>query len=256
MRVFLLAVLAALLWPMAASAMPLPDCAGTIEVAHAHVVRVEKNGALILGDGRAMLLEGIRLPGADRPSDPIASVALDALRELAMKEPLTLTSTPPKDDRYDRVRVQAFGNAWLQVELLRRGLARATIAPDREECSPDFYEAEVEARNARRGLWSLPAYAVRQAGSLSAPAGSFQLVEGRIVTVATHDGRVFLDFNMDFRRGFTASIAPEDRKAFRGSDPALEDLAGHDVRLRGIVEDFNGRAEIALSNPRQIEILK
>jgi endonuclease YncB( thermonuclease family) len=236
--------------------MPLPDCAGTVEVAHAHIVRVEKNGALILSDGRAVLLEGIRLPGADRPSDPIASTALDVLRELAMKEPLTLTSTPPKEDRYDRVRVQAFGNNWLQVELLRRGLARAYIAPDREECSPDFYEAEVEARKAKRGLWALPEYAVRQAGSFLAPPGSFQVVEGRIVNVATHDGRVFLDFNTDFRKGLSAIIAPDDHKAFRGSDPALEDLAGHEVRLRGIVEEFNGRPEIALFNPKQVEFLQ
>jgi endonuclease YncB( thermonuclease family) len=249
-------ILTGFLFPAAACAMPLPDCAGAVEVAHAHIVRVEKNGALILSDGRAVLLEGIRLPGADRPGDVIAATALDVLRELAMKEPLTLTSTLPKEDRYDRVRVQAFGNNWLQVELLQRGLARAYIAPDREECSPDFYEAEVEARQARRGLWALPEYAVRKAASFSAPPGSFQVVEGRIVNVATHDGRVFLDFNMDFHKGFSAIIAPDDHKAFRGSDPALEDLAGHEVRLRGIVEEFNGRPEIGLFNPKQVEFLQ
>ena len=236
--------------------MPLPDCAGSVETARAHVVRVEKNGALILGDGRVVLLEGIRLPGADRPSGAIASAALDALRALATKETLTLTVTEPQRDRYDRLHAQAFGDVWLQTELLRRGLARVSIAPDRQECSPDFYEAEVEARNARRGLWALPEFAVRQAGALSAPAGSFQVVEGRVLNVASHDGRVFLDFNSDYRKGFSATIAPEDRKAFRDSDPALEDLAGHEVRLRGIVENFGGRPEIALSNPRQVELLK
>jgi micrococcal nuclease len=236
--------------------MPLPDCAGSVEIAHAQIVRVEKNGTLILNDDRAVLLEGIRLPGADRPGDPIATQALAVLRELAMKEVLTLTSTPPKEDRYDRVRVQAFSNVWLQAELLKRRLARVAITPDRQECSPDFYEAEIEARNAKRGLWALPEFAVQQAGSLSAPAGSFQVVEGQVANVVTHDGRFFLDFNADYRKGFSATIAPDDRKAFRASDPALEDLAGHKIRLRGIVENFNGRTEIALSNPRQIEFLK
>src|ERR1700761_9177997 len=101
MRPFFSLVLTGVLFPIPAFAMPLPDCAGTVEVAHAHIVRVEKNGALILSDGRAMLLEGIRLPGADRPGDAIAEEALDTLRELSMKEALTLTSTPPKEDRYD-----------------------------------------------------------------------------------------------------------------------------------------------------------
>ena len=236
--------------------MPLPDCAGAVEAASAKIIRVERNGTLILKDGRAVLLEGIRLPGADRPSDPIAAKALDTLRELAMKEALTLTTTPPKQDRYDRIRVQAFGNVWLQTELLKRGLARVAVRPDRQECSPDFYEAEIQARRAKRGLWALPEFAVRQAGSLAAPAGSFQVVEGRVVNVASHDGRVFLDFSTDYRKGFSATIAPDDRKAFRGSDPALEDLTGHEIRLRGIVEGFNGRPEIALSNPRQIEVLQ
>jgi endonuclease YncB( thermonuclease family) len=248
-------ILAGTVLPHPALAMPLPDCAGKTEVTSANVVRVEKNGALILKDGKAILLQGIRLPGADRPSDPIASSALDALRALAMKQTLTLTVTPPEQDRYDRLHVQAFGDVWLQTELLKRGLARVSIAPDRQECSPDFYEAEVEARNAKRGLWALPEFAVRQAGSLSAPTGSFQIVEGRVLNVASHDGRVFLDFSLDYRKGFSATIAPEDRKAFRDSDPALEELVGRKIRVRGIVESFNGRPEIALSNPRQVELL-
>ena len=143
--------------------MPLPDCAGHVEIAQAHVIRVDQGGALILNDGRAILLEGVRLPGVDRPSDPIAGLARETLRELAMKAPLTLTATPPRQDRYDRVRVQGFGDVWLQTELLKRGLARVMIAPDRQECSPDFYEAEAEARSAGRGLWRLPEFAVKRA---------------------------------------------------------------------------------------------
>ena len=243
--------------PAPALAMPLPDCAGRVETARAPVVRVERDGALILQDGRALLLEGIRLPGADRPSAPIAAQALDVLRQMAMTSPLTLTSTPPKEDRYGRLRGQAFAEAWLQVEMLKRGLARVAVMPDRQECSPDFYDAETEARKAGRGLWALPDFAVRKANGLSVPEGSFQVVEGHVFNVANPpSGRAFLDFDPDFRKGFSAIIAPEDRKAFRDTDPRLEDLAGHDVRIRGTVLNFNGRPEIALFNPRQIEILK
>ena len=129
-----------------ALAMPLPDCAGEVVVAKAHVTRVERDGALILDDGRAAVLEGIRLPGADRPVTPVARQALEVLRQLAAGTSLVLTSTPPLQDRYGRIRVQAFDHAWLQVVLLERGLARVEIAPDREECAPDLYEAEAKAR--------------------------------------------------------------------------------------------------------------
>ena len=85
----------------------IPDCAGQVEIARAHVMRVEKNGVLVLRDGRAVMLEGIRLP---RARTAMRDQALAALRALAMPMArVTFTATPPKEDRYDRVRVQGFG---------------------------------------------------------------------------------------------------------------------------------------------------
>ena len=55
------------------------------------------------------------------------------------------------------------------------------------------------------------------------------------------------------QRGFSATIAPEDRGRFREIDPAR--LIARHVRIRGMVQDYRGRPEIALSNPAQIEIL-
>ena len=237
-------------------AMPLPDCVGEIAVAKAQVLRVENDGTLVLRDGRSAVLEGIRLPGTDRPKPPISQQALQTLRQLALDAPLVMTSTSPRQDRYGRLRVQAFDHVWLQMALLEQGLARVDIAPDRDECAPDLYEAEARARKASLGLWALPQYAVKQAGSLTPRlGGSFQLVEGKVVNAGIHDGRAFLDFNDDYRKGFSATVAPEDRKIFRQRGFALEDLAGRHVRLRGVIENFGGRPEIALSNPYQIEIL-
>ena len=239
-----------------ADAAGLPDCAGPVEIHQARVVRVEKNGVLVLSDGRAVLLEGIRLP----LDGPLADAALDQLRDLAMAGPLTLTAIRPKEDRYDRIRVQAFGaqndTPWLQMTMLERGLAEVSIAPDRDECSPDLYETEQVARTAHAGLWALPAYAVRTPQTVKAETGRFAIVEGRIAQVERRGGRVFLDFATDDRRGFAATVAPEDAKPFRDMDPSLGELAGRRVRLRGVVEDYNGRPEIALSNPAQIEMLK
>jgi micrococcal nuclease len=101
-----------------------------------------------------------------------------------------------------------------------------------------------------------PSIMVKQAASLTGSlAGSFQLVEGRVANVGVHDGRAFLDFRDDYRQGFSATVAPEDRKAFRNAGFALEDLAGRHVRLRGVIEVFGGRPEVAPSNPYQIEVL-
>lgn len=288
------AILAAMCPPAAAYAAPIPDCAGPVTIARAHVVRVEKNGVLVLGDGRAVSLEGIRLPEQDRQRDQ----ALAVLRDMAAEGPVTFTAIPPKEDRYDRIRAQAFAAAgWLQEALLAKGLARVAIAPDRNECAPDLYEAETHARDRRTGLWAVSANAPRRAEDLPAPSaarevsppvapspqrealrppsavredaarpimprrmeveaapeGSFQLVEGWVTRVASAGGRTFIDFGSNGRQSFSAIIQPDDRRAFRDFD--LDGLEAHKIRVRGIVQDYRGRPEIALSNPAQIEVL-
>jgi micrococcal nuclease len=229
----------------------VPDCAGTVEIAHARVVRVEQNGALILSDGRAVLLEGIRLPTVD--GGPLADQALTALRDMAQGGPVTFTTTPPKEDRYDRVRAQGFGKLWFQMALLEQGLARVAIAPDRNECAPDLYEAEARARAQHAGIWALEAYQARAPQAMKGTAGTFQLVDGWVVNVGSGAGRMFIDFGSNGQRSFSAVIAPEDRRAFRDFD--LDGLTAHHIRIRGIVQDYRGRPEIALSNPSQIEVL-
>ena len=228
---------------------PAP-CAGSTEIAAARIVRVEKNGALILGDGRAAMLAGIRLPFNDGGPPALADDALHALTALALAGPLTLTAVPPKEDRYDRVRVQAFGNSWLQTELLQRGLARVDVAPDRAECVRELYAAEKTARDAGTGLWAFPAFAIRAPENVK-PSDGFVLVEGKVANSTLRDGQVTLDFG----RGFSAIIASGDRRLFRGTNPAPENLAGHVLRVRGLVQNLGGRPSIALYTPADIEFI-
>jgi hypothetical protein len=229
----------------------VPDCAGSVEIRDARVVRVEKNGALILSDGRAVMLEAIRLPLDDAA---LADHALAALQQLVLTGPVTFTAAPPKEDRYDRVRAQGFsGKAWLQTALLEQGLARVAIAPDRNECSPELYEAEARGRAQHAGLWAEAAYAPRTPQQVKDSTGSFQVIEGWVTNVGTGGGRTFLDFGSDGQRIFSAVVAPEDRRAFHGFD--LDGLTAKHIRIRGIVQDYKGRPEIALSNPAQIEVL-
>ena len=136
-----LALLAAQGAPAAAAIVP--DCAGPVAVARAVVMRVDRDGSLILDHGRAAVLEGIRVPLRDDGAPPLlADDTLVALAQLVRDGPVALTATAPMRDRYDRLRAQAIKSVWLQRALLERGLARVMIAPDRSDCAPDLYEAE------------------------------------------------------------------------------------------------------------------
>jgi micrococcal nuclease len=193
----------------------------------------------------------------DKAPQSFADQALSAIAALTRQGPLDLTAVPPKEDRYDRVRGQLFnaGGAWVQIELLRRGLARVEIAPDRWECSNELYAAEAQARANHAGIWSLPAYAIRTPDDLRADTGTFQIVQGKVVTADLKAGRVYLNFGGDWRRDFTVTIAHDDMANFRsmGVDPRA--YAGQTIRVRGLVQYDNG-PEIEVANPQSVEVVQ
>jgi endonuclease YncB( thermonuclease family) len=241
----------------AAIAASFPHCAGFVEIEHATVERVEKNGVLILRDGRAVHLEAIRLPGgaADHAPQFLADQALATLSGLSVGRALTLTAVPPKEDRYDRVRAQVFdGNTWVQLEMLRRGLARVNIAADRVECASDLYDAEAQARNAHAGLWSSSAYAIRSVSSVTSDVGTFQLVEGTVISAEIRDGRAWLGFGTGLKGDFAAVIASDDLRTYRSMGVNPRGYAGKTVLVRGIVQNLSGPV-IAVANPVQVQVI-
>jgi len=258
-RLTALLVVAQCLFVALAQASDRPGCAGPIEISAATIVRVEKNGALILRDGRAAHLEGIRLPAGSNDHAPkvFADQALATLAELVVGNRLDFAAVPPKEDRYDRVRAQVFlGSAWIQSELLRRGLARVSIAPDRIECAEELYAAEKWARTRRAGLWTSPAYAVRRPGNVGADFGTFQIVEGSVAMVAVKNGGAWLDFMPGPKASFAGVISSDDIKIYRAMGVDPRGYAGKTVRIRGVVQNLASGPGIAVANPIQVEVVQ
>ncbi|HEV2561614.1 MAG TPA: thermonuclease family protein [Rhizomicrobium sp.] len=262
MRLFAVALGACLIAGPALAA-PLPACAPPIEIANVKVKRVEKNGVLVLPDGRAVHLEGIVLPAgsADHAPSFLAAQAIDELTDLARDRTISAAAIAPKEDRYGRLRAQVFFRQddiepWLQVALLRRGFARVYIAPDRRECASALFAAEKEARDSRAGIWAQAAYAVRTPDQLGkADTGTFQIVQGKLLSADVKDGRAYLDFGTDWHSDFTVTISPDDMKTFRtiGVDPRT--YAGKTVRVRGWIEQLSG-PEIEVPTPQDIEMME
>jgi hypothetical protein len=229
-----------------------------VEIDHANVMRVEKNGALILHDGRAVHLEAIRLPGGalDHAPQFLADQALAGLAGLAVGRQLTLAAVPPKEDRYDRVRAQAFdGDTWLQLEMLKRGLARVNIAADRVECASELYDAEAQARAARVGMWSSSAYSIRTVTGVATDIGTFQLVQGKVVSAEIRDGRAWLGFGTGLKGDFSALIAPDDLRTYHAMGVDPRGYAGKTVLVRGIVQNLYGPV-IAVATPVQVQVIE
>lgn len=256
------AALASVMAGLPAQASGLPDCAGAVEVSNLQVLRAEKNGVLVLNDGRAVVAEGLRLPNAaqDRAPGFIGDQAVAELNDLVRGRMVTLTVHIPKEDRYGRIRTQVFfpeddKEPWLQTAMLRRGLARVAIAPDRTECASELYAAEGEARAKRYGIWASAVYAVRNPGNVGRDIGTFQIVEGKVLNADVKEGRAYLNFGADWRTDFTVTIAPQDMKAFRAANIDPRDYVGKTIRVRGMVQSLNG-PEIEIAIPQDVEVLQ
>lgn len=189
---------------------------------------------------------------------PFADKAQAALAGLVQGHSVTLRLGTTARDLNGRIlaHVVRDDGLWLQQELLREGWARVYTFADNRQFTPELFAAEQEARAARRGLWADSFFAVREAQpeKLADDIGTFQIVEGKVVSAAKVRGRIYLNFGADFRTDFTATIPPDVVPSFTKAkrDPmAFKDKA---IRVRGYLRSYNGPV-IDITHPEQIEII-
>lgn len=229
------------------------------------VVAVPGGDRLTLDDGTEVALASLRAPRAagGQPPEPGLAEAQAALAGLALRRSIRLYGPDDARDRYGRrlahaVTIGTDGrpDAWLQAEMIGRGMARAS-PPAREHpaLSAALLAREADARTAGTGLWREPAYAVRSA---LAPAGiplGYQLVEGRILAVGENASSLFLNFGADWRHDFTAVVERSDRDGFAQGLRSVRAMQGRLVRVRGAVFQYGGPA-IRIRHANAIEILE
>jgi endonuclease YncB( thermonuclease family) len=204
------------------------------------------------------IIEEARSPGAQRLND-IGRAALARLREKVEGQSVTLRQEGRARDRYDRLLAHGFAadGTWLQGLLLSEGLARAYSYADNRACFMDMLRLEQAAREAHRGLWRFRAFAPLVAADterILQQQYRFALVEGVVAQVASLRKWTFVNFGADWKSDFTIAIERRWARQMQteGFDPAA--LAGRRIRVRGIIERWNGPA-IKLTHKEQIEVL-
>jgi endonuclease YncB( thermonuclease family) len=156
--------------------------------------RALDGGVFATTDGEEVRLSGVIAVGAggEAASEPAAAALRDALSKVLRDR--TVTLAPADDaarDRYGRTIAQVFADGtWVQAELLRTGEVRA--APDRASasCASALLAAEAEGRERRLGQWR-GGFRVQDPDGIRYRVGSFQVVEGRVVTASVTRGRAF-----------------------------------------------------------------
>jgi len=218
------------------------------------VASVLDGDTLYLKDGLKVRLSAMQAPKLPLGRKgfkawPLGEEAKAALIALTQSRRVQLFYGGEQRDRYDRALAQVYTltphgdrDLWVQEEMVRLGLARVYTWPDTYQDAQSLYEAERQARSARRGIWDLDYYAVRspEPNMLAQDIDSFQIVEGIITSVANVRGRIYLNFGADYKTDFTVAISKRDAKRFAkiGFDPMS--LEGSSVRVRGWIELMNG----------------
>ncbi len=157
-------------------------------------------------------------------------------------------------DKIGQIYTSSLG--WLQEFWISKGAAvwsgRGPYPPGLKQI---LLAAEQRARVNREGGWKhFQVHAAENAGDIDGIHG-FQIVEGVVQAVRKTGSGTYLNFGLDWKTDFTASVSSQNRARFKKLDWKLSALENKWIRVRGIVRSYNGPfMEIVF--PEQIEILK
>lgn len=245
---FLFALLAS---PAGAVTCPADRIDRRVEVAF-----VNDGDTVELTDGTRLRFVGVNAPeighAEDEPDQPFGRAARRALQGWldAAGRRLHLRLDRERRDRYGRLLAHAYLPDGRSVDrlLLERGLALRVTVPPNTWHHACYARAEAAAREARRGVWTVPRFAGVPARSLAADAGGFHVVEGTVGRVGESRRAYWLELD-----GLTLRLAKADLAYFDQLEPPR--LSGRRLRVRGWIHRVDGRARMNLRHPAAVEWL-
>ena len=252
-RALCLAMLACL-WPAWSLAQTCPRAEQNV----GPVAKVHSRLEIELTDGRL-----IRAPHL-APFEPSARGGARAARARAALEDWTrgqiiaLPQRLPLADRWGRILTPLFlaNGEELGLRLVAQGLAR--VGPSHTDpCLIQLLAAEIQARNAKLGLWADSYYSVLAAHSsaaLSAHAGEFVIVEGVVQRIGQTSARIYLDLGPARGSNLSVTFSRQNAKAFADGGIAPDALVGKTIRVRGLLETRTG-PQIEIYTPAAIEVM-
>jgi len=237
----------------ACGSAPPAETSAVEQIRSAHAITILGDD----GQAQTLLLAGVT--GPDRDAAPAAARRARAALERQIGSG-GLSHSPAGDpDRYGRIpsAVRATDGSDLAVTLVEAGWLMVWPRLGQEADFDTLYAAEARARETNAGAWGEGAFAVRapDPNELAQHLDSAQIVEGRVVsTGAARDGRVFLNFGLDWRTDFTAVAEEDAAQRFTEAGRDLQALEGAVIRVRGWLFELNGPT-LALDHPAQLEIV-
>ena len=248
-------------------------CAGLLLL---HCVQKQQVAEIIDGDTfRTSDGMTVRLLGVNAPemSEPAGIIAKDILMGLIFEKQVRLESDVTDHDDYDRsLRYVYVNDLCVNAEMVRMGYAEARFYPPDTAKRAEIESLEKIAVRNERGLWAFSVFQTPDTiGTIAERTeekiveeviswrdaanyyGQKKTVEGKIVA-SNNTGKVcFLNFHTNWKKYFTAVIFSSDFKKFPAHPE--EHYLNRKVRVYGLIKEYQGKPEIILKSPTQIEIM-
>ena len=235
-------------------------------------------------DGDTFLIEGgysVRILGidADERGYPCYDAAKNRLEELILNKEVKLEMENENLDQYCRyLRYISLGDKNISLELVKEGLAIARFSSEDVKYRQEITDAEKQAKENKIGCkWSA---SVKTSGDKKTEfswdkltpeltglkvigvcqAGNYYnkevIVEGKIVDAyRSKTNTVFLNFEKAYpNHCFTSVIFSSDQYKFIQNPESY--YLDKNVRIKGKIKEYQGKPEIILNDPSQIEIGK
>ena len=221
------------------------DCLDAPETVR--IAEVRSATTLLLTDGRSVRLADIVAEDA---------AALGEIAQFRGREALFSKVAKGEPDRHGRLHGDVAikdTRESIRARLVERGLALVDPAVMSAPCLAELFDAERTAEADGRGRWAKAGSVIAAAErDLAAERGRYVIVDGTVTSVGETRRTIYLNFGVDWRTDFTALIRRSDARDFAGDVPAL---AGRRVRIRGVLEAWNGGL-IRVEHLAQIERLE
>ena len=153
--------------------------------------------------------------------------------------------------------VRAQDGLWIQGSLLSEGYARIRPSQYNIEAANEMKTLQTFAQEKQIGLWGMadiPQYHILGADNADVGLHQWSAVEGIITKVATVNNVLYLNFGSDWRKDFTIMIENDVRRKFKESSINPISLTGHEIRVYGWLEEYNGPV-IKLLDPIWLDVL-
>jgi micrococcal nuclease len=210
-----------------------------------------------LVDGRQLRFIGINTPEFGhhgQANQELATQARSFLNDLLNTHNRLLYLQPGREERdhYGRLLAHAYleKGSNVAVQLLDAGLATTLVVPPNTWSVHCYQQHENNARAARRGLWSLPAYQPHDSATLQHDAEGFRIVHSRVTVIRHARYAVWLDL----AGTRTVRVSTKDLSNFRPG--YLDTLTGKNVEVRGWIKTGrDGVLRVDVRHPAALRML-